>query len=427
MNNQFQRLSIMYQDDLIKIQNNCVVIVGIGGVGSYAAETLARCGINKLVIIDKDVVDETNINRQLIALHSTINQAKVDVMAKRIYDINPDCQVIKMKLFLNEETFSLVLKEHPDFIIDACDTIETKFLIINKCLENNIPFICSMGAANKIRADLVTLSTLSKTYNDPIAKVLRNKVKKAHINQNIPVVFSAELPFKPQLNSNEQLELTKGKRRKELPLLSSNAFVPSTFGIVAANYCFNYLSTNINHQKHYQKQLNIIIPSMVHKEMVMYYKEQFIKNNDLLNGCGYLDEISTYEEWLSDTYSAMNEATVKPEWVHSLQYLALDNDNNLIGMAQLRLVLNDFLSKYGGHIGLSIAPKYRLQGYALTFLKEMIAIAFASGIDPIMITCDINNIASKKLIQKCGGILQDVVYCQLYDVNIEIFLIKKTF
>lgn len=236
MEKQYNRLEIMLKDDLKKLQNNCVCVIGIGGVGSFAIETLARCGIKKLIIVDKDIVDETNINRQLIALHSTIGQAKAKIMKERILDINPHCDVVAIEDFLNKDNISIIIAG-ADFVIDACDTIETKFTIIEYCLNNNIRFVCSLGAANKMDNTKVEISELFKTFNDPIAKVLRNRVKKEKLTGKIPVIFSSETPLKPQVNIAEY----EYERRKDLPLLGSNAFVPSTFGITCANYCFRKL------------------------------------------------------------------------------------------------------------------------------------------------------------------------------------------
>ena len=244
MNKQFDRLKIMIEDNLIPLQNNCIAIIGLGGVGSFSAETIARCGFKKIIIVDKDTIDITNLNRQLVALHSTIGKKKVDVMEERILDINPDCKVITMPVFLNEDNLSEVFSYEPDFVIDACDTIETKLLLIKYCLRNKIKFISSMGAANKSEATKVEVVDLMKTYNDPVAKVLRNKVKQARIKGKIPVAFSSEVPKKPKVEIIGEV-----KSRKELPLLGSNAFVPSTFGIVCANYAYQILLTDIQREK----------------------------------------------------------------------------------------------------------------------------------------------------------------------------------
>lgn len=237
MNDQYNRLEIMIKDDLIKLQDNCVAIIGIGGVGGIAIEALARCGFNKIIIVDKDVVDITNLNRQIIATHSTIGMTKTQAMKQRILDINPLCEVITLDMFCTPENINLILEHNPDFVIDACDTISTKYAIIKKCLFNKIPFISSMGAANKMDATKVEVTTLDKTFNDPVAKALRHKLKKEKIYGKVPVAFSSELPHKPKITITNDSCLS----RKELPLLGSNSFVPNTFGIVCANYCFKIL------------------------------------------------------------------------------------------------------------------------------------------------------------------------------------------
>ncbi|MDR1782521.1 MAG: GNAT family N-acetyltransferase [Bacilli bacterium] len=157
------------------------------------------------------------------------------------------------------------------------------------------------------------------------------------------------------------------------------------------------------------------------KEAVMKYKEDFIKHNDTLNGTGYLDELNTYEEWLKDTYGSMDKATVKDEWVCSIQYLAYNKKKQLVGMAQLRLDLNDFLKEYGGHIGLSVAREFRNQKYAKSILKDMIYMAKQSGINPIMISCDTNNVYSKKLILSCNAQFIETRYCSQFDINVDVF------
>ncbi|MEG0283832.1 MAG: tRNA threonylcarbamoyladenosine dehydratase [Erysipelotrichales bacterium] len=234
--NQFNRLEIILKDKLEVLQDNCVAIIGCGGVGSYAIEALARSGIKKLVIVDKDVIDITNLNRQLMALHSNIGQSKVDVLKSRILDINPNANVVALKMLYDEESAHKVYKEKPDFVIDACDTISAKLHIIKYCYEKRIPFVSSMGAANKWNASNVEVVDISKTYNDPIAKVIRTTLKKKGITKKVPVVFSDEIPFKPEIDNKEY-----SNTRKELPLLGSTAFVPSTFGLVAANYCCDIL------------------------------------------------------------------------------------------------------------------------------------------------------------------------------------------
>lgn len=238
MNNDFQRLGLLIgPDQLNKLKDKKVAIVGIGGVGSFACEALARCGIENISLFDGDCVDQTNINRQLIALHSTINKPKVAVMAARIKDINPLAKVEAHQLFIDETNIGEYLQAY-DFIIDSCDTISSKYAIIKHCLFNKIPFISSMGAANKFNNTLVEVIDLKDTYNDPLAKILRIKARKDKLRGKIPVVFSSELPYKPEIDQNL---VDKVSNRKDLPLLGSTAFVPPTFGLTCANYCFNKL------------------------------------------------------------------------------------------------------------------------------------------------------------------------------------------
>ena len=238
MNNAFQRLGLLIGcKDLEKLRHKKVAIIGIGGVGSFTCEALARCGIENLSLYDKDCVDETNINRQLIALQSTLGKLKVDVMEARINDINPLAKVKTYPFFIMEDNIEEYIKDY-DFVIDSCDTITAKYAIIKHCLEHDIPFVSSMGAANKFDNTLVEVIDLMDTYNDPLAKILRIRARKERLKGKIPVVFSSELPCKPHV---DQEEVDKVKNRKKLPLLGSTAFVPPTFGLTCASYCFQRL------------------------------------------------------------------------------------------------------------------------------------------------------------------------------------------
>ena len=209
-----------YLVDLEKLKNKRVLIIGLGGVGSYALESIARSGIESITIVDNDVIDITNINRQLFALNSTIGLAKVAVALKRIKDINPNCQVKIIKEFITKDNIDLLFKEKIDYLIDAIDTIDTKKLLIKNCLDKNIKFISSMGTANKMDPTLLKIMDLSKTNYDPIAKILRKYVKDLKTNKKVMVVCS-----------NEQ---TKIKDK-----LGSNAYVPATAGLLCASYVIN--------------------------------------------------------------------------------------------------------------------------------------------------------------------------------------------
>ncbi len=230
----FDRLRLnIGQEALENLYTKTVLIVGIGGVGSYACEAIARCGIGKIIIVDKDIVDITNINRQLIALHSTVGKSKVEIMKERIVDINPKCEVVAVHKFFDNEMLDIFQSNQIDFVIDACDTISAKYTIIEYCLNNNINFISSMGAANKVDPTKFKICLLDKTSYDPLARVLRRKVKYNGLKGKIPVVFSTE-EQKKSIN-----EVRLGKTRKEVHPPSSNAFTPSVCGLICASFVIN--------------------------------------------------------------------------------------------------------------------------------------------------------------------------------------------
>ncbi|MGI6324472.1 MAG: tRNA threonylcarbamoyladenosine dehydratase [Bacilli bacterium] len=207
-----------------KIKNTTVLVIGIGGVGSYAIEALARSGIGTLIIVDHDIVESSNINRQLIALNSTIGFKKVDVMKQRILDINPNCKVIALDLFIDKDTIKEILKYQIDYVVDAIDTITSKKLIIKECLKNNIDFISAMGTGNRFDPTKLTITDIRKTSYDPIAKIIRKMVKDERIKDKIMVVSSNEKPVK--LNDR---------------IPGSNSFVPSTAGLLCASYIINQI------------------------------------------------------------------------------------------------------------------------------------------------------------------------------------------
>ncbi len=232
----FDRLRLnIGSEALEKLKTKTVLVVGVGGVGSFACEAIARCGIGKMIIVDKDCVDITNINRQIIALNSTIGMDKVEVMKNRILDINPECEVVAKKEFFDESSVSIFADNSIDFVIDACDTISAKYSIIEYCLKHELKFISSMGAANKINPTKFQISTLDKTSYDPLARVLRKKVKENFLKGKIPVVYSTE---KPKMVTQE---IREGSTRKEKHPPSSNAFTPSVCGLILASFVVNSL------------------------------------------------------------------------------------------------------------------------------------------------------------------------------------------
>lgn len=208
------------------LQNSTILVLGLGGVGGHACETLARSGIGNLILVDKSVVDLSNINRQIIALTSTVDLPKVDVMKTRLLEINPDLNITTYHEFYNLDTKTKILNHKIDFICDAIDTVTFKIDIIKEALENDIPIISSMGMGNKLHPELIEISEIAKTSYDPIAKVIRKKLRSERIKGKVPVVYSKEEPFK--INN-----IAKNP--------SSNSFVPATAGIIMASYIINQI------------------------------------------------------------------------------------------------------------------------------------------------------------------------------------------
>ena len=246
MLHQFSRNELAIgKEGLDILKNSTVAVLGIGGVGSFAAEALARSGVEKLILIDKDDVDITNVNRQVIALLSTVGRPKVELMKERIADINPKCEVIALKIFYTEETYEEIFGYNLDFVIDASDTISYKIHLMKECLQRKIPIISSMGAANKMDPTRFQIADISKTHTDPIAKVVRTRLRKEGIKKGIPVVFSDESP----IVIREDIRKEVGKedaviRKAQLPP-SSNAFVPSVAGLIMASYVVRQLLSDI--------------------------------------------------------------------------------------------------------------------------------------------------------------------------------------
>lgn len=213
-----------------KLQNASVMVVGIGGVGSYAAESLARCGIGTIILIDHDTVAPSNLNRQIHATFDTIDRAKTEVMKERILTYRKDIQIIEYKEFYNANKNELFFQQHVDFVIDAIDTISAKIELIQYCLLHKIPFISSMGMANRWDPSQLRVMDLMKTKDDPLAKIMRQLVRKNRIKGKIPVVCSCELPFTQTMIVNEN-----GINRKQKMPPASTPFVPSSAGLICAS------------------------------------------------------------------------------------------------------------------------------------------------------------------------------------------------
>ena len=209
------RLKLLFNDNEIdRIKNLNILIIGVGGVGGFAFESLVRSGVCNITLVDSDIIEHSNLNRQIISLNTTLKEKKVLAAKKRALDINPDIKIKTMECFLNKDNIDDINYPDFDYIIDACDTITTKVLLAKKAIEHNIKIISCMGTGNRIDPELVTITKLSKTYNDPVAKVMRKLLKENGI-KDIKVCWSKELPIKT--NSR-----TPG----------STIFVPATAGLL---------------------------------------------------------------------------------------------------------------------------------------------------------------------------------------------------
>lgn len=193
---EFSRLEYLIGDQVNLLKEKTVLVLGLGGVGGYTVEALVRSGIGHLILVDYDTVDITNINRQVIATYHTVGRLKTESWKERILSIVPTCQVTTISEKITEENINCLFKEKIDFVVDACDTISVKCLLIKRCLEQKIPLISSMGTANKLDPTKLEVIDIKKTCYDPIAKVIRNYVKKERLKGKIPVVCSTEPPMK---------------------------------------------------------------------------------------------------------------------------------------------------------------------------------------------------------------------------------------
>ena len=169
-------ISLLGEENFSKINEKAVLVVGLGGVGGYAVEALVRSGISNLILIDYDKIDISNLNRQIITNNNNIGNDKVTVMKERILSINPNCNVIVINTFLNDETITLLDNYHFDYIVDACDSVQAKKLLIDYALEKDIKLISSMGTAKKLDPEKLTITDIRKTAYDPLAKILRKYV-----------------------------------------------------------------------------------------------------------------------------------------------------------------------------------------------------------------------------------------------------------
>lgn len=241
--NEFSRTELLIgQAALEKLQNSRVAIFGVGGVGGYVCEALVRSGVGHFDLIDNDTVSLTNINRQIIALHSTIGKLKVDVMKERMLDINPDVYVLVHPCFYLPETADQFDFSNYDYVVDAIDTVTGKIEIIVQADAHQVPVISSMGAGNKLNPAMMEVSDIYKTSVCPLARVMRRELKKRHI-KHCKVVYSKEKAIQPSQASLEKYVADSEENFTKKSIPGSTAFVPSVAGLILASEVIKDLIT----------------------------------------------------------------------------------------------------------------------------------------------------------------------------------------
>lgn len=219
---QFERFKLLVGEKLNEIHSKKVLIIGLGGVGSYAVEALVRSGIMNFIIVDNDKIDETNLNRQLMTNIENIGNYKTDEVEKRILSINPKCNIIKINKYITTNNINELFTNEIDYIVDACDALEVKLELIRRAKKQNIKLISSMGTGNKMEPSKLKIIDIRKTSYDPIAKKVRKMVKDEKIKGKVMVVCSDEEPIV-----------------KNIKTIPSNSFVPATAGLLCASYIIN--------------------------------------------------------------------------------------------------------------------------------------------------------------------------------------------
>ena len=230
-----ERAELLFKEEgLNNLKNSNVLVVGLGGVGSFAAEFIARAGVGKMTIVDGDTVDITNINRQLPALHSTVGMNKVDVVGDRLMDINPELELTRINEFLSPERTHEVVTEDFDYVMDCIDSVTPKLNLIIAAKRKKIKVVSNMGAGGKFLASKVQVKDISKTDVCPLAKNVRKRLKKAGISKGVKAVFSTEVP------DETSVKLTDGTNYKK-SFYGTNSWMPGLFGLHAAETVIKHL------------------------------------------------------------------------------------------------------------------------------------------------------------------------------------------
>lgn len=219
---------IVGRKNLERLKNAHVIVIGMGGVGSFSAEFICRAGVGEMTIVDGDTVDLSNCNRQLPALHSTVGQYKTDIMAARMKGINPELKLNIIREFLTPEMMQEILSQRYDYLVDAIDSITPKLMAISSCYFSGQPFVSSMGAGGRMDPTTLKVADISKTYNCPFAHLIRKRLKKLGIKKGFKTVFSDELP------QRHSIMLTDGSRFKK-SAYGTMSYVPAAFGCATAS------------------------------------------------------------------------------------------------------------------------------------------------------------------------------------------------
>jgi tRNA A37 threonylcarbamoyladenosine dehydratase len=231
-----ERSLLVFEDTgVLQLHSSHVLVAGVGGVGGFVIEALARAGVGRLTIIDHDTVSPSNMNRQIIALNSTQGRNKADLMAERIADINPECNVTVSHAFLRPDDMDELLSDSYDFVVDAIDSLNCKTALVITAVQKGIPVASSMGAGRRIDPSKIQLADISKTYGCALARNMRQRLKKQRIHKGVITVFSSELPKAP--GPMEEIEGSRGR-----VVNGTASYMPGIFGLMLAGRVIQILA-----------------------------------------------------------------------------------------------------------------------------------------------------------------------------------------
>jgi len=233
---------LLGREKLAKFADSHVLVVGLGGVGAYAAELLCRAGIGHLTIIDGDIVEKTNRNRQLPALNGTCGKAKTSVVADRLHDINPDVEIIAIQEFIRDERIAEIIAHGYDYVVDAIDVLSHKVLLIAACLEKRVDIVSSMGAGGKIDPTVVYIADIEKTHSCKLAKMLRKRLHNKGIRGGVQVVFSPEKVYGRIIKLEENKEPDSDNFIKAGSTVGTISYMPAVFGCYCASVVLRKLA-----------------------------------------------------------------------------------------------------------------------------------------------------------------------------------------